>query len=298
MSDDQNRGGRKRTKRRRRRKFSSGSGQPPNIGSVTTPTRANIPMPIRTDGSINPFALFCALHLGIGPDDNYQPMGVPGVARRFGLEPRIIRESLRAYALDNESLRRIEYDLALARLDTRVVPDGMSRTDQARGDWKDFLEAAGEIRNWEQILSVPDETEDDSAEDEDADQVEALASIDADDSDDSDDSDEPEAEAPTPEQGTPAPEQGTPAPDRAGETAQEASPPPEDASGEGDAQPQDAQETAEADAEKPAAAAPKRRRSTKAAGSGDAAEEPAKPRRRRRNNSAASKEGEGETQPA
>jgi len=158
-------------KRRRRRKPSSyGSYGMPGMPVEKTDGRRNVPEPLRGDGSLDPFALFCALHLGIGPDDNYQPMGVPGVARRFGVEARRVRESLRAYALDNDSIRHIPFEMNMARLDTRVVPDGISRTEQARMHWDFFLEAARDLRDWESILNVPEpeeyEEEADSIDDE------------------------------------------------------------------------------------------------------------------------------------
>jgi len=175
MGDDNR--NRKRNKRRRKRTRSSSNAGPGMVAEPQAP-RSNIPYPVRSDGSVDPFALFCAMHLGIGTDDNYQPMGVPGVARRFGTDARSIRDAMRDYALDNDSLRKLDYRLDWARMDARSVPEGISRTEIARIHWTEFLEAAKEVRDWQSILSVPAFVEEEE-EEEDDDEGNAENSLDS-----------------------------------------------------------------------------------------------------------------------
>jgi len=92
------------------------------------------------DGPPDAFALFCAYHLGITPDDSYAKPQVDEIARRYGLTVDALRNLLREHGLDEEAVRRARFDIEGARLDIRVAPEGISRTEIARELYETFLE--------------------------------------------------------------------------------------------------------------------------------------------------------------
>jgi hypothetical protein len=94
-------------------------------------------------GTPDAFALFCAYYLGITASDGYQKPQLEEVARRFGVSPKEIRELLGQHELDDESIRKVDFDLEGAQLDIRLAPEGISRTEVARDLWEDFLQAKG-----------------------------------------------------------------------------------------------------------------------------------------------------------
>lgn len=93
------------------------------------------------EGPPDAFALFCAYHLGITPSNGYHKPHPDEVARRFGLSPKELKELLKKFDLDEESIRSTGFDLSGAQLDIRVAPEGMSRIEIARDHFQDFVEA-------------------------------------------------------------------------------------------------------------------------------------------------------------
>jgi hypothetical protein len=97
--------------------------------------------PRRVEGPPDAFGLFCSYYLGITPDDGYCKPHVDEIARRYGLTVDGLRKLLTEFKLDEESIRRARFDLEGARMDIRVAPEGISRTEIARDLYEDYLEA-------------------------------------------------------------------------------------------------------------------------------------------------------------
>ena len=103
-------------------------------------------------GSLDPFSLFCAYHLGIGPKKEYRPSNINEVARRFGNDPATIRQALKDCDMDSASLLDKDFDMALAQLDIQVAPEGIDRMELAKSIYEDFLAAPCVKRDWKKIL--------------------------------------------------------------------------------------------------------------------------------------------------
>lgn len=102
--------------------------------------------------NLDPFELFCAYHLGIGPDKQYKPSNINEVANRFALDPATIRQALKEYGMDSASLLDRDFDMALAQLDIQVAPEGVDRTELAKNIYEEYLEAPYQKRDWGKIL--------------------------------------------------------------------------------------------------------------------------------------------------
>ena len=103
-------------------------------------------------GNLDPFNLFCAYHLGIGPKKEYRPSNLNEVARRFGQDPATVRQALKESGMDSASLLDRDFDMALAQLDIQVAPEGIDRMELAKSIYEDFLAAPHVKRDWEKIL--------------------------------------------------------------------------------------------------------------------------------------------------
>ncbi len=95
----------------------------------------------RDDGPPDAFAMFCACHLGITPDDGFHEPRLDEVARRYGMKKDELIELLKEYKLDDESVRRAKYDMVGAKMDMRLAPEGISRTESARELYAEYVEA-------------------------------------------------------------------------------------------------------------------------------------------------------------
>jgi len=102
--------------------------------------------------NLEPFELFCAYHLGIGPDKQYKPSNINEVANRFRQEPGLIRQALKEYGMDSASLLDRDFDMALAQLDIQVAPEGVDRIELAKNIYEEYLEAPYQKRDWKKIL--------------------------------------------------------------------------------------------------------------------------------------------------
>ena len=96
---------------------------------------------LRTDGPPDAFTLFCAYYLGITPSDGYAKPHLEEVARRFGMAPKEVKELLGQHEIDEDTVRKLDFDLVGAQLDIRLAPEGISRTEVARDLWQDYLSA-------------------------------------------------------------------------------------------------------------------------------------------------------------
>jgi hypothetical protein len=90
---------------------------------------------------IEPFELFCALHLGITADGGYRPQSPAEVARRFGMSLVQLQGKAAEFNMDSETVRRSGFDVSEARYDIKVAPEGISRRELARPWYEEFLAA-------------------------------------------------------------------------------------------------------------------------------------------------------------
>ena len=115
-------------------------GRPRFAGNGRRPERRN-PVPELTD--LTPFSVFCAFHLGITETDGYARQDETAVARRFGLSTGDLRDYLLQHQLRLEDLAAADFNLASARLDIQVAPEGISRTELARTFFTELQETLG-----------------------------------------------------------------------------------------------------------------------------------------------------------
>ena len=125
----------------------SSSRQPVDV-SVKNPSVSEKPL----TGNLDPFNLFCAYHLGIGPKKEYKPSNLNEVARRFGQDPATVRQALKECGMDSASLLDRDFDMALAQLDIQVAPEGIDRMELAKSIYEDFQASPHVKRDWNKIL--------------------------------------------------------------------------------------------------------------------------------------------------
>jgi hypothetical protein len=102
---------------------------------------------------IDPFALFCAYHLGITADDGYQFQNLHQVAKRFGTSAGVIKQLLQDFGMDTDAIVHSTFDMAGAQVDIMNVPEGVSRTELARSLYETFLTAPRGNRDWARELA-------------------------------------------------------------------------------------------------------------------------------------------------
>ena len=95
---------------------------------------------------MNAFELFCAFHLGITENNNYRKQSLAEVARRFDVSAQEVKDALKKYRLDSESVQKSGFDMSLAELDMKVAPQGMDKKELARVLFDDFLVAMPETQ--------------------------------------------------------------------------------------------------------------------------------------------------------
>ncbi len=108
--------------------------------------------PTKLFAGLDPFELFCAYHLGIGPAKNYKPSNINEVANRFQKDPGTIKQALQEYGMDAGSLLDRDFDMALAQLDIQVAPEGVDRIELAKSIYQDYLDSPYVKRDWKKIL--------------------------------------------------------------------------------------------------------------------------------------------------
>jgi hypothetical protein len=97
---------------------------------------------------IDPEELFCAYHLGITREDTYKPQNIHDLGRRFRTSPSRVHRALKEYELDAETVMNTDFDMAMAQIDIKVSPPGVSKKELGKQLFKDFLEADRIIRDW------------------------------------------------------------------------------------------------------------------------------------------------------
>ncbi|MCC6763070.1 MAG: hypothetical protein IT293_00260 [Deltaproteobacteria bacterium] len=99
-------------------------------------------------GTIEPFDLFCAYHLGITPDGAYRIQNIHEVARRFGTNAAELRQILVALGMAADDIVHSGFDLPSAQVDIMVAPEGISRRELARPLYEEFRNAPKKTRDW------------------------------------------------------------------------------------------------------------------------------------------------------
>ena len=120
--------------------------------SASNPAAKNASQGSKRVANIEPFELFCAYHLGINRDKQYKSANINEVGRRFNVDPATIRQALKEYGMDSESLMNRDFDMALGQLDIQVAPEGVDRIELAKGIYEEYLEAPIIKRDWKKIL--------------------------------------------------------------------------------------------------------------------------------------------------
>lgn len=90
-------------------------------------------------GPPDAFGLFSAYYLGVTADDGYKKPTLDATSRRFGVSPDEVKGLLQEHSLDPETIAKTEFDLEGAKLDVRLAPECMSRTEIARDLYESYL---------------------------------------------------------------------------------------------------------------------------------------------------------------
>lgn len=101
---------------------------------------------------IDAFEMFCAYHLGIGPNKEYKLSNINEIAKRFNMAPAMVRQVVKELGMDAEALLDRDFDMSLAQLDIQVAPEGIDRMELAKGIYEDFLQSPVKKRDWKKIL--------------------------------------------------------------------------------------------------------------------------------------------------
>ncbi|MFH1131946.1 MAG: hypothetical protein V1754_11465 [Pseudomonadota bacterium] len=99
--------------------------------------------PVCFEGPPDAFGLFCSYHLGITQTDGYRKASLDSVARRYNMTPEEVEKMLTEFELDENSVKKSSFDIVSAQLDIRLAPQGISRTETARGLFEEYQEALG-----------------------------------------------------------------------------------------------------------------------------------------------------------
>ncbi len=108
---------------------------------------------------LNAFNLFCTFHLGITADNRYKKPHVRDVAKRFNRSIDEIHDALKECGMDKGTLKEVGYDMQYAQLDVRVAPEGIDKTELAKGLFEEFQAENPKFVDW----SEPEEEEDSDA---------------------------------------------------------------------------------------------------------------------------------------
>ncbi len=101
---------------------------------------------------LDPFALFCAYHLGLTDDGTVEFQNGPTVARRFGVALEDLHEALAAYRLSADDIVNLDFDLTSARLDLELSPPGVDLGVLCAMHFEHFVTAPPRPRDWEEEL--------------------------------------------------------------------------------------------------------------------------------------------------
>ena len=123
-----------------------------NRPAAPAPIRPVGPSHLATTHQIDPFALFCAYHLGITEDNGYRFQNIHQVAKRFGTNAGVIRQLLMEYEMDSDAVVHSAFDMAGAQVDIMLAPEGIDRTELARDLFVQFRASPRRARDWQKEL--------------------------------------------------------------------------------------------------------------------------------------------------
>jgi hypothetical protein len=115
-------------------------------------TRPAQPSGLAQRYGIEPFALFCAYHLGITEDGGYRFQNIHQVAKRFGTNAGVIKQVLAELDMDSDTIVHSSFDMAGAQVDIMLAPEGINRVEAARALFEEFRAAPKKSRNWQKEL--------------------------------------------------------------------------------------------------------------------------------------------------
>lgn len=98
--------------------------------------------------AIDPFALFCAYHLGLDAQCRPRFAHVHDVARRFGVSVDEVNAALELHHMSARHLLELDFDLVGAQLDIKASPPGVDLLTLAQMHWEKFLVAEPRPRDW------------------------------------------------------------------------------------------------------------------------------------------------------
>ncbi len=98
--------------------------------------------------SPDPFALFCAYHLGLDARGRRRFSNIHDVARDFGVDVDVVDAALVRHGLDAARLLNLDFDLVSAQLDIQVSPPGVDLLSIARMHWDLLQQAPDKPRDW------------------------------------------------------------------------------------------------------------------------------------------------------
>lgn len=121
-------------------------------GEAASAPRASRPSALAEQHGIEPFALFCAYHLGITAEGGYRFQNIHHVAKRFGTNAGVIKQLLADFDMDSDTIIHTNFDMAGAQVDIMLAPDGINRTELGREFYEQFRLAPRRARNWAKEL--------------------------------------------------------------------------------------------------------------------------------------------------
>ncbi len=97
---------------------------------------------------LDPFALFCAYHLGLDVRGRRRFSNIHDVARDFGVDVDVVEQALVRHGLDAARLLNIDFDLVSAQLDIQASPPGVDLLSIAQMHWELLQDAPEKPRDW------------------------------------------------------------------------------------------------------------------------------------------------------
>ena len=97
---------------------------------------------------LDPFALFCAYHLGLDASGGVRFAHLHDVARRFAVTTDEVTAALERHGMSAARMLELDFDLAGAQFDIEASPPGVDLASIAQMHWELFLNAKPRARDW------------------------------------------------------------------------------------------------------------------------------------------------------
>ncbi len=101
---------------------------------------------------LDPFEVFRIYHLGLVSDTQFRRMSLVDAARVFQVHPNELKQYMVRQGIDLDTIHKTDFDLDLARLDIKVAPEGIDKTEVARQLYLEFVDMRGP---WEIVEDSP-----------------------------------------------------------------------------------------------------------------------------------------------